>query len=91
MNLESSRLKRNGAEGERWGPLDHELEINPVIRKLQEVDCLKLPFEFTSEVRGIFSANPEQDDRAGVSQQLRDARRVRSGTDGPPLPSISMS
>jgi hypothetical protein len=68
LKSRSSRFKGNGAEGERWCPLDHELQINPVIRKLQEIDFLKLPLEFTDEVRGIFSANSERNDRACVSQ-----------------------
>jgi hypothetical protein len=59
LKLRSSRFKGNGAEGERWRPLDHELQINPVVRKLQEIDFLKRPLEFTNEVRGIFSANSE--------------------------------
>jgi hypothetical protein len=61
-------IERNSAEGERRHSIDHELQVNPVIRKLQKIEFLKLSLEFTSEIGGIFSANSERDNRAGVSQ-----------------------
>ena len=53
------RVERDRAERFRGRSVDHELEIDAVIRQLQEIDFRELLVEFANEIRGVFDANPE--------------------------------
>ena len=60
--------ERHRAEGRRGRAVDHELQINSVVRKLQQVELVELRLEFAGKVWRVFRAHAERDDRASISQ-----------------------
>ena len=49
--------KRRRAEGRRRRPVDHELEVNPVVRQLQEIRLVEPLMKFANEVWRVFRAD----------------------------------
>ncbi len=55
----SPRPQRHGAEWDRRCPVDHQLQIDAVIRQLQKVELLELRLEFADKIRSVLCADPE--------------------------------
>jgi hypothetical protein len=60
--------QRHSAEGSRWGPVDHELQVDAVVRETQKIDFCEFRLKFASEVRGILDSDAKRDYGAGIPQ-----------------------
>ena len=59
LPIPSAWRERRRAEGCRRRPVDHELEINPVIGELQEIRLRKPFVKFADEVRRVLRTDTE--------------------------------
>src|SRR5579864_9314569 len=63
-----SRRQCRGAEGPRRSAVDHEPDVDAIVRQLQEVDLIEFLHKFAHEVRCILRTKPKRDQRPDVPQ-----------------------
>lgn len=59
-----------GASTERlvWHPVDHQLQVDVVVRPIEQVDYIELGLKLYRKNRRVLRPNPKRDERTGIAE-----------------------